>query len=79
MPRVSAGGVSDTGNEQICVFDDPEIFMDHDGISLGKPGTTGRADLAMYTSFTARNAMPVLWYPDRKFFLLGKRIVDRSP
>ena len=30
----------------------------------------------MYSSFTTRNGTNVLWYPDRKFFLLGKRIGD---
>jgi hypothetical protein len=27
-----------------------------------------------YTSFTTRNGNNVLWHPERKFFLLGKRI-----
>ncbi len=48
--------------------------MDHDGVSLGKPGTTGRLDLALYASFTVRKGKPVLWYPERKFFLLGRVI-----
>jgi hypothetical protein len=28
----------------------------------------------MYASFTIRRGRQVLWYPDRKFFLLGKAI-----
>jgi hypothetical protein len=28
----------------------------------------------MYASFTVRNGNAVLWYPERKFFLLGKKI-----
>jgi len=28
----------------------------------------------MYASVTVRNKIPVLWYPERKFFLLGKRL-----
>ena len=48
--------------------------MDHDGVSLGKPGTNGRLDLALYSSFTVRHGQPVLWYPERKFFLLGRKI-----
>jgi len=28
----------------------------------------------MYASLTFVEGGPVLWYPDRKFFLLGKRI-----
>jgi hypothetical protein len=62
------------GADQPVWFDEPEVFMDHKGVSLGKPGTKGRQDLAMYASFTVRNRKPVLWYPDRKFFLLGRNI-----
>ena len=39
-----------------------------------KPGTKGRLDLALYSSFTLVDGLPVLWYPERKFFLLGKII-----
>jgi len=59
------------GADQPVWFDEPQFFMDHKGISLGKPGTTWRLDLALYSSFTVRRSQPVLWYPDRKFFLLG--------
>ena len=62
------------GADQPVWFDEPEFFFDHNGVSLGKPGTKGRTDLALYASFTVRNGVPVLWYPDRKFFLLGKKI-----
>jgi hypothetical protein len=58
-------------------FDEPRLFMDHRGVSLGKPGTTGRLDLALYSSFTVRQGRAVLWYPDRKFFLLG-RIIEQE-
>jgi hypothetical protein len=30
--------------------------------------------LSMYASFTNKDGNDVLWYPDSKFFLLGKRI-----
>ncbi|MBM3861004.1 MAG: exo-alpha-sialidase [Verrucomicrobia bacterium] len=62
------------GAEQPVWFNEPQLFMDHDGVSLGKPGTRGRTDLALYSSFTVRDGKPVLWYPDRKFFLLGRII-----
>jgi hypothetical protein len=62
------------GAEQPVWFEEPKLFMDHTGVSLGKPGTSGRLDLALYSSFTVRQGQPVLWYPDRKFFLLGKKI-----
>ena len=41
---------------------------------VGKPGTQGRLDLSLYASFTVRNGRSVLWYPERKFFLLGRVI-----
>jgi hypothetical protein len=41
-------------------------------VSLRKPGSQGRLDPARYSSFTVRQGRPVLWYPDRKFFLLGR-------
>jgi hypothetical protein len=62
------------GAEQPVWFDESRLFMDHDGVSLGKPGTPGRTDLALYASFTVRQDRAVLWYPDRKFFLLGRVI-----
>ena len=65
------------GADQPVWFDEPRFFMDHQGISLGKPGSTGRLDLALYSSFTVRQGRPVLWYPDRKFFLLG-RVIDSA-
>lgn len=64
------------GADQPVWFDEPKFFMDHDGVSLGKPGTRGRTDLALYASFTFRSGLPVLWYPERKFFLLGRIITD---
>ena len=60
------------GADQPVWFDEPKFFMDHNGVSLGKPGTNGRLDLALYSSFTVRHGQPVLWYPERKFFLLGR-------
>lgn len=62
------------GADQPIEFDEPVLFMDHDGTTLGKPGTKGRLDLALYASWTVRKGRAVLWYPDRKFFLLGREI-----
>jgi len=63
--------------EQPVWFDEPKLFMDHGGVSLGAPNKRGRLDLALYASFTVRDGRAVLWYPDRKFFLLG-RVIDKS-
>ena len=60
--------------EQPVWFGEPQFFMDHDGLPLGPPGQRGRIDLALYSSVTVRGGKTTLWYPDRKFFLLGKEI-----
>jgi hypothetical protein len=67
-------GTFKPGADQPVEFGEPQLFFDHDGVSLGKPGTDGRLDLALYASFTVRDGVPVLWYPERKFFLLGRII-----
>ena len=69
-------GAFKAGADQPVWFDEPKFFMDHQGVGLGKPGTAGRMDLALYSSFTVRDGRAVLWYPERKFFLLGRIIGD---
>ena len=54
-------------------FSEPKLLMDHTGLPLG---AAQRCDLAMYASVTIRKGKTVLWYPERKFFLLGKIITD---
>ncbi|MBO5760533.1 MAG: exo-alpha-sialidase [Lentisphaeria bacterium] len=49
-------------------FSSPVEFMNNGEVALE------RKDLAIYGDFTVENDVPVLWYPDRKFFLLGKKI-----
>jgi hypothetical protein len=73
-PLFIVAGRYHEGAKQPVWFDEPKLFMDHDGTPLGAPGARGRVDLAMYSSFTVRHGQHVFWYPDRKFFLLGKRI-----
>ena len=74
-PVYAVTGHFRAGADQPIWFDEPRLFMKHDDVALGKPGTAGRIDLAMYGSFTVRQGRAVFWYPDRKFFLLG-RIID---
>lgn len=62
------------GAEQPVWFSEPRLFMDHDGTTLGLPGTPGRRDMALYSSWTMVDGVPVLWYPERKFFLLGRKV-----
>jgi hypothetical protein len=49
-----------------------ELYDSH-GIGVGP---RWRTQLPMYGSLTERNGRRVLWYPDRKHFLLGKIISD---
>jgi len=74
-PIYVVAGRYEADAEQPIRFDEPALFMDHTGLSLGAPNRRGRLDLALYSSFTVRNGRAVLWYPDRKFFLLG-RVID---
>jgi len=67
-------GHFDPKAEQPVRFGKPKLFFDHDGTPLGLPGMSGRVDISFYSSFTVRKGKPVLWYPERKFFLLGKKI-----
>jgi len=57
--------------EQPLWFSESKVFMDNDGVRLG-PGQRG--EIGVYSSFTNRGGNDVLWHPDRKFFLLGKRV-----
>ena len=64
--------------DQPLWFSEPRLLMDNDGLGpdgLAHPPEDKRAgQLSMYASFTNRKGNDVLWYPDSKFFLLGKRI-----
>ena len=57
--------------EQPIWFSPSKQLMDNDGVGLGPQG---RTDIGVYPSMTNRRGNDVLWHPDRKFFLLGKRI-----
>ena len=57
--------------EQPIWFSESKQLMDNDGVGIG-PLT--RIDIGVYPSVTNRKGNFVLWHPDRKFFLLGKRI-----
>ena len=58
-------------NEQPLVFDAPSLFIDNDGAPYGP---LMRTDCAIYTSVTEWQGRAVLWYPDRKYFLLGQHL-----
>ncbi|HDP35303.1 MAG TPA: exo-alpha-sialidase [Candidatus Hydrogenedentes bacterium] len=57
--------------EQPVWFSESKKLMDNDGSPIGP---LKRIDIGVYTSVTKRNGEFVLWHPERKFFLLGKKI-----
>jgi hypothetical protein len=61
-----------SGAKQPVWFSNPRLLMDNDGVVLGHGG--GRTDLAMYASVTHAGDETILWYPERKFFLLGRKL-----
>lgn len=67
-PICIARGLFRPEAKQPVWFSEPSFFMDNGGVPVM------RIDLAMYASVTPCEDGLVLWYPDRKFFLLGKRI-----
>ena len=52
----------------------PAALSSGPGTPPGAPGMPTNTDLSLYSSFTVRNGRNMLWYPDRKFFLLGKEV-----
>jgi hypothetical protein len=61
-------GLFRPGAKQPVWFSEPQFLMDNGGVPML------RADLAMYASTTPTDEGLILWYPERKFFLLGKHI-----
>lgn len=57
--------------DQPIWFSESKQFMDNQGSGIGPQE---RIDCGVYPSVTTRGGNNVLWHPDRKFFLLGKRI-----
>ena len=49
-------------------FSEPVEIMNNGNVVIS------RRDMALYCDMTIENGVPVLWYPDRKFFMLGKKI-----
>jgi hypothetical protein len=54
-------------------FSKPKQILDNDGVIVSIKATN---EIATYTSFTEYKGKRILWYPDRKFYLLGKYISD---
>jgi hypothetical protein len=56
--------------EQPLWFSQPKLFMDN----LRENNQVLSSTLSLYSSFTNRNGNDILWYPESKVFLLGKKI-----
>ena len=54
-------------------FAAPRVLMDSDGVALGP---SQRIEPASYPSFFERDGERFFWYPDRKHFVLGRRLTD---
>ena len=63
------------GAAQPIWWSQPRLFIDNDAIPWGPQGL-GRLEAAAYCSLTEVAGERILWYPDRKGFLLGRRIED---
>ncbi len=72
-PAYYAVGTFQPGAHQPLAFGPTKFLMDNDGVPIGP---LNRLDIAVYTSYTEVAGERVLWYPERKFFLLGKVITD---
>jgi hypothetical protein len=70
-PAFIARGEYRPGADQPIWFSESKQLMDNDGVGIGP---LDRTDIGVYPSVTNRGGNFVLWHPDRKFFLLGKRI-----
>ena len=72
-PAFIALGEFREGAEQPLWFSESRELMDNHGVGIGP---LDRIDIGVYPSFTTHTGENVLWHPDRKFFLVGKRITD---
>ncbi len=64
-------------------FSQPRKFCESGNVTVGPAQNAGiemkkpfRVEVATYTSLTEHEGKRVLWYPDRKHFLLGRLITD---
>ena len=73
-PCYLASGRSEPDAEQPIRFSRPTLFIDNDGIPVDLVGNEPRFEAAAYGSLTRRDDGWIFWYPDRKHYLVGKRI-----
>jgi len=69
---VAVGAFRSTAHQPVW-WSQPKRVCDTDGVPIGPQA---RVWLAMYASLTEHGGRRVLWYPDRKHFLLGRLLPD---
>jgi hypothetical protein len=69
---IAVGEFRPDAHQPIC-FSEPYKLLDTDDIRVGPKDT---AEIGTYTSLTEWHGKRVLWYPDRKYYLLGKYLPD---
>ncbi|MGI5898379.1 MAG: sialidase family protein [Christensenellales bacterium] len=65
-------GVYKADDEQPIRFGKPHLFMDSDDVAVGARKKSSTAPL--YTAITQWHGKNMIWYPDRKYYILGKEI-----
>ena len=70
---ISVGRERLDGAMQPIHFGPPKMFATSDGVGIG---AAGRTEVATYPSLVEDGGERVLFYPDRKCFLLGRYITD---
>ncbi|SDE45830.1 BNR repeat-like domain-containing protein [Paenibacillus sp. UNCCL117] len=73
-PAYLSAGTYAPQSRQPIRFAPPKQFADTDGLTIGPKGTN---EIATYPSLTEWEGRTVLWYPDRKYYLLGKYITEK--
>ena len=76
-PTYACIGEFRPGAEQPIWWRRKRLLIDNDAVPWGPPGKE-RFESAAYVSMTCVEGRRVLWYPDRKGFLLGKRLDDKQ-
>jgi len=71
-PAYIALGEFRPGADQPIWFSESKKFMDTGGYVVS--GEKGPSQIGVYSSFTGRSSNYVLWHPDRKCFLVGKKV-----
>jgi len=70
-PAVYSIGTFHSEAVQPLWFDEPKTLMDTDGVLVSPKASN---EVATYPSITYHKGKQMLWYPDRKYFLLGKNL-----